>query len=252
MARILSISAFFVLIWITVFPLGARSQALIADLSSHHVAITTGFTGAEVLLFGAVDGAGDVVVIITGPPETVVVRQKQRIAGVWANAADIAFTGVPNFYAIASTRPLEEIATTDIRQLQQIGAENIKFKPARRNGLISNQEFAQFRKALIRNKAAEGLFMTKPASVTLMSNRLFSTRVNFPTNMATGTYTAVVYLFREGSSLQAFSTPILVEKVGFGAEVFKFAHRHSALYGIAAIIVAIFAGWLGSVIFRKV
>jgi len=230
----------------------ARGQALVADLSSHHVAITTGFTGAEVLLFGAVEGEGDVVVIITGPAETVVVRQKRRIAGIWVNAESVAFSGAPNFYAIASTRPLNEIATPDVREVQQIGAENLKLTPVENGHDLNNQELAEFRTALIRNKRAEGLYSTEPASVSVLANRLFSTRINFPANMATGTYTAIVYLFREGSSVQAFSTPILVEKVGFGAEVFRFAHRHSAFYGIAAIIVAVFAGWLGGVIFRKV
>ena len=36
------------------------AQPLEADLSSHLVAITTGFTGSEVVLFGAVDGPGEI------------------------------------------------------------------------------------------------------------------------------------------------------------------------------------------------
>ena len=38
----------------------ARAEALVADLTSHLIAITTGFTGASVVLFGAIDGPGDV------------------------------------------------------------------------------------------------------------------------------------------------------------------------------------------------
>ena len=40
---------------------GARfaiAASLVADLSSHLIAITTGFTGTEVLLFGAKEGPG--------------------------------------------------------------------------------------------------------------------------------------------------------------------------------------------------
>jgi uncharacterized protein (TIGR02186 family) len=229
-----------------------RAQALVADLSNHHVAITTGFTGAEVMLFGAVDGAGDIVVVITGPPENLVVRNKERIAGIWVNSRTVEFESVPNFYAVASSRPLSEITTSDVRETQQIGAEYIATKVSQRDRARPSEELALFREALIRNKQKDGLFSIEPEEVSVISNRLFRTRIHFPSNMATGSYTAVVYLFRDGNAIQAVSTPILVEKVGLGAEVYKFAHQQSALYGLAAVLVAVFAGWLGGVIFRKV
>src|SRR3546814_79845 len=60
-------------------------QELVADLSDHEVAITTGFTGAELLLFGAVEGEGQIVVVVTGPRQTTTVRRKARVAGIWMN-----------------------------------------------------------------------------------------------------------------------------------------------------------------------
>ena len=42
------------------------AEPLIVDLSSDEVAITTGFAGAKLLLFGAKDPGGDVVVVIRG------------------------------------------------------------------------------------------------------------------------------------------------------------------------------------------
>ena len=62
----------------------ARANSLVADLSRHLVAITTGFVGTDVLLFGATDDAGDVVVIVPGPDRSVVVHRKSRVLGVWA------------------------------------------------------------------------------------------------------------------------------------------------------------------------
>ncbi|HEX7967714.1 MAG TPA: TIGR02186 family protein, partial [Stellaceae bacterium] len=43
------------------------AEPLIADLTSHFIAITTGFTGTNVVLFGATDGSGDVIAIVRGP-----------------------------------------------------------------------------------------------------------------------------------------------------------------------------------------
>jgi hypothetical protein len=47
------------------------------------------------------------------------------------------------------------------------------------------------------------------------------------------------------------TTPLFVSKVGVEAEIFDFAHNRSALYGVIAILVALVAGWLGHVVFRK-
>ncbi len=44
-----------------------RAQPLVADLSRHFIAITSGFDGTEVLLFGAIDGEGDLVIVVRGP-----------------------------------------------------------------------------------------------------------------------------------------------------------------------------------------
>jgi hypothetical protein len=60
----------------------ARAQPLVFDLSSHLIAITTGFSGTELLLFGATEGEGDVIVTLRGPETTAVVRKKSRVAGI--------------------------------------------------------------------------------------------------------------------------------------------------------------------------
>ena len=64
-------------------------DGLIADMSDHLIAITTGFTGADVLLFGAVDEDSSIVVTIRGPEQNILVRRKSRVAGVWINDKEI-------------------------------------------------------------------------------------------------------------------------------------------------------------------
>ena len=44
----------------------------------------------------------------------------------------------------------------------------------------------------------------------------------------------------------------MVEKTGVGAEIYSYAHDQAPLYGIAAILVAVGAGWLAGVVFRNV
>jgi uncharacterized protein (TIGR02186 family) len=238
---------------VTSLPRAAIAQELVADLSSHHVAITTGFTGQEVLLFGAVEGTGDVVVIITGPREEITVRRKARLGPIWVNATSQEFEGVPNFYAISATRPLEEFTPLDMRKRLGIGVDHLKFKSKKRFGTPPTaEEMEQFRRALVRGKQAEGLYSEEIGAVSVLAGKLFRTKVNFPANMAIGQYTATVYLVKDGTPSAAVTTPLLVEKIGLGADVFDFAHQQSALYGIIAILIAVAAGWLAAAIFRKV
>src|ERR1700752_445534 len=88
----------------------ARAQALVADLTNHLIAITTGFTGTSVVLFGATDGSGDVIVVVRGPERDITVRRKSKVAEVWVNTRQVNFQGVPSFYSIASSKPLDDIA----------------------------------------------------------------------------------------------------------------------------------------------
>jgi hypothetical protein len=66
-------------------PSRAPAQPLVADLSSHLITITSSYTGTDLLLFGAVEQGGDVIVVVHGPTEPLVVRRKERVAGVWVN-----------------------------------------------------------------------------------------------------------------------------------------------------------------------
>ena len=225
-------------------------QDLVADLSEHLIAITTGFTGADVLLFGAVEGEGEIVVTVTGPRGDVTVRRKERVAGVWANVESVTFGNTPSFYAVASTEPLENVASVDIRQRQEIGIENLALRPE--DADVDPGTAAIFRAGLIRNKQAVGLFTEAVLPITVLSNRLFRTRIHLPANVATGTYTVAVYFLRDGSAVHAQTTPLVVSKTGIGADIFLFAHANSAAYGVLAIVIAIAAGWLAAWIGRKV
>jgi len=226
-----------------------RADALVADLSKHLVAITTGFAGTDVLLFGAIDGPGDVVVVVRGPDRPAVLHRKSRIAGIWINTAKMTFDSVPSFYAIAASRPLEDIAEDAVLARNQMGVHRlaIDLPPAKASPGVAQA----WKDALIRRNQAHGLYAVGVASLTFLGERLFRTDVFFPANVPTGTYQAQVYLLRDGEVASAQTTPLIVGKIGVEAEIFDFAHNQSALYGVIAILLALLAGWLAHIAFRK-
>ena len=75
---------------------------------SHLIAVTAGFVGTKLLLFGAIDDEGEVAVVVRGPEGPMVVRRKERVAGIWINRAQARFAPVPLFYWVATSRPFAE------------------------------------------------------------------------------------------------------------------------------------------------
>lgn len=227
----------------------ARGQELVADLSRHRVAISTGFTGSQVVLFGATGGEGDVALVVRGPDERVVVRRKDRIAGIWVNRAGMVFEGVPAYYAVASNRPLEAFMSPAVMARNQIGVEHLRLT-AEADGL--EDEVATFRAALVRNKQRDGLFPVELGKVVFLGARLFRTDVYFPANVPTGNYTVKVFLIRDGQVVSAQTTPLFVSKTGMEAKISQFAHRNSFYYGLFAVVLALMAGWFADFVFRRV
>ena len=228
----------------------AQDRPLVVDLSDHLVAITTGFAGAEVLAFGAVDQPGDVVVAIRGPKQPTTLYRKSRIAGIWVNSTSMTFEAAPSFFAIASSRPLEEIASESVRRLNQLGLDYLHGLELSRVKGSENVRRA-WKAALIRNMQREGLYPIEDGRVGFQGNRLFRTRINFPANVPTGAYSVETYQLIDGQVVSATTTPLIVSKVGIEAEVFDFAHQHGGWYGVIAILVALVAGWLAHVAFRR-
>ena len=228
--------------------LSARAQQLVADLSSHLIAISTGFTGTEVVLFGATDGPADVAVVVTGPRTTATVRRKARIAGIWINRDRVVFDQVPSYYVVATNRPLDQFVGVPVLERHQIGLPYLRLEAKD----ATAAELPDYRAALIRAKQRAGLYGSTLGQVSFLGPRLFRTNIYFPANVPTGLYTVEVFLIRDGDVVSAQTTPLVVSKVGFSAEVFEFARSQPISYGLAAVIGAVAAGWLASAAFRRV
>ena len=231
----------------------ARAQGnvpLVADLSSHLVAITTGFSGTDVLLFGATDGPGDIAVVVRGPSEEEAIRRKGRRGPIWVNTSEMAFRDMPSYYRVASSKPLAEFAPENLLSRYQIGIENVRMNTVADTSLAPD-EVENFRKAFVRLKTESNLYDQGLGAINFMSNRLFRTELHFPSNVPTGTYLVEVYLFRNGDVTSAEILPLNISQIGISADIFDFAHNLAPLYGLVAILLAASAGWVASVVFRR-
>jgi uncharacterized protein (TIGR02186 family) len=221
---------------------------IVADVDEHLVGITTGFAGTRILVFGSIDAPGHVVVVVRGPSGPEKLYRKSPVLGVWVNSAALTFVQVPSFYAVASTGPLEEIASESERKRLHLGVDQLELQAV---GRVSENLLREWRQALVRAMERAQLYWTEPGEVLLLNDRLFRVTFELPAAVSTGTYLVEAYLFEDGVAVAAQTLPLVVNKVGFEAAIYSFAQQQAPLYGLAAIVVALLAGWIAHLIFRR-
>lgn len=222
------------------YALPAAAAPITADISSHKIEIFSGFTGTSLLLFGARNDPGDIVVIVRSPDRNITVRKKIRTGGIWINRGEEHFEHIPQFYAIASSKPLDQINQYEL------------FRPLDILSTDFNEETNDYKKALRRISTESGMYSASVGEVEFMGETLFKARFTFPDNMPRGTYTAEVYLFSDGQLAALQTIPIQVYKIGFDAFVYEAAQLHSFLYGLCAVAMAISLGWFASWLFQRI
>lgn len=239
---------------------GAR-ESVQADVSARNVAVTSSFNGTEIVIFGAVDNSQqpsaeslyyDVVIVVEGVPGRLTARRKSNVAGLWLNTSSATFDLVPSYYAVVSTRPLDEIAPEEFRQLNGIGFENLKFKPAfGQRQALSTEDVKDFSQAIIRLKKKDGLYVQDQYGVPFIGRSLFRATVELPANVTVGPFDTRVYLFRDEKLLSQYSVRLNLEREGLERYLHGFAFRYPTLYGLATVVIALAAGLFASTVFRK-
>ncbi len=232
-----------------------------ADVSTRSVGITSSFTGTEIVIFGAVDnsrqssaesGLYDVVIVLEGTPTKLVSRRKSNVAGIWINTQSLTFESVPSYYAIASTRPLDELADPLLLRENDIGFEQVRMAPIRgwETGL-NTADLADFKTAVIRLKQKDGLYKEEQYGVVFIGRSLFRASIELPANVPVGPLVAKVYLLREGALLSTYTARVKLEREGLERVLHSFAFDHPFFYGVFTVAVAVAAGLLASTMFRR-
>jgi uncharacterized protein (TIGR02186 family) len=186
---------------------------------------------------------------VRGPLRDTAVRRKSKVAGIFINTRQLTFPDAPSYYAVYSTKPLDDIMPPAMRALQEIGLANIHLTVAEEGR--TPQDIADFRAALLRERQRQNLFAEAVGGFNLLSERLFHLALKFPANVPTGNYSVLILLVRGKQVVGAQQWPLLISQAGIDADVNDFAERQALLYGIIAVVGAAVAGWLASLPFRN-
>jgi uncharacterized protein (TIGR02186 family) len=240
------------LVLLLLTPAATRAQEvpLVAALSRTDIEVTTGFTGASLVVFGSTEqpigpGGDEVLVIARGPTRPVVVRRKVSVAGlIWVNGPAARFADVPGYYVIAGSRPAWQILPEAERQQNELGLDSL---PLTSTGARS----PAFRAALLELERNSGLWLEDSEPVEIAGSRLFYVRLPLPAAVPTGDYRVEVLLVRSRRIVAREELSFQVDRVGTADRIATVAQTQPLVYGLACIVFAALAGWLGSVLFRR-
>lgn len=237
--------------------LGAAAKPLLVpDVSARSIQIRYTFSGTQLLLFGAIIYPGgrppaappDIVVVLRGPVQPILLREKQKIAGMWINADSDRFRSAPSFYGIASSRPIAELVDERTAAIYEMGLQNLQLSPG--GGALPDKE-RRFETGLLDLRRRGGLYAENPHGVEITDGVLYRATITIPSQVPTGTYTAETFLVDHGRVLAAATRDIGISKTGFERYVALAARRHSLVYGLVAVLMSLSLGWGAALLFRR-
>ena len=229
---------------------------LVPDISSRSIQIRYSFSGAQLLLFGAILYPGgkvparpaNIVVVLKGPVQPILVREKQKIAGIWMNADSNRFRSAPSFYAVASSRPVRELVDERTAAIYELGLGDLQLSTG--GGALPDKE-RRFEAGLLDLRKRQGLYAEAARGVEISNGVLYRARIDIPSQVPVGTYTTETFLIDRGKVIAAATRDIDVGKVGFERYVALAARQHGFLYGLAAVLLSLGLGWAAAMAFRR-
>jgi uncharacterized protein (TIGR02186 family) len=236
--------------------LGQAKPRLVPDVSQSRIEIRYSFTGAELLLFGAILYPGgrapsadaEIAVVVKGPVQPLVVREKQKVAGIWMNVEATRFRSAPAFYAVASSKPLSRLIDERTAAIYELGLGNLQLSPG--SGAAPEVQ-RRFEAGFVQRMQRQQLYIEDPKGVEITEGVLYRGRVSIPAQVPIGDYTAETFLIQDGRVIAGAVREIHIEKLGFERFVADAAERWSLAYGLVAVALSLLLGWVASALFRR-
>jgi uncharacterized protein (TIGR02186 family) len=241
---------------LTPLMIAADKPVLVPDVSARQVQIRYSFNGAQLLLFGAVvypggrppDRQVDIAVVLRGPVQPILVREKEKIAGVWMNADSNRFRSAPSFYAVASSRPIGDLIDERTAAIYELGVHELQLSPG--GGALPEKE-RRFEAGLLDLRSRQGLYSESPHGVEITSGVLYRAVITIPSQVPVGTYTAETFLIDRHKVIAAATRDIQINKSGFERYVALAARRHRLVYGLSCVLLSLGLGWAAAAAFRR-
>lgn len=221
------------------------------QLSPSRVEVNLFFRGAGLVATGTVPKDCRVVLKLEGERRAAEYRRKDKRGPLWVSTGRVVFDALPRLYMVAASSDSADL----VRQLEIVGEG---FEALRRSVTIEQSPpgddgfvFDEFLRLVVQR----GFYEVRPGSVALsdLEGAFAGFRAEFrvPPAVRPGNYRATLYCFNEHHLISETVQSISVEKTGIVRVLSDVAFQHGGLYGVVSVLVALAAGLVVGMIFRK-
>lgn len=229
--------------------------------SDHHgihiapatIQIKATYNGQDVFVSGSIPKDAGVLVKVKGTSKTIQFKQKAKaLKLLWMNMGTITVDNLPDMMLLYPSESIEKLIKEKNNSWKNL---RLGFDDLKKNISIAPKtaDKETLFKEIIKLKESENLFGLKTGRVQMEEKenfKKFRADIKFPSNIGNGEYDIQTYVIKDGAILYEDHQSIKSEKTGFPLFLSKMAFDHSLIYGILAVIIAIFAGIITGVIFN--
>ncbi|WP_319762649.1 TIGR02186 family protein [Maridesulfovibrio sp.] len=209
-----------------------------------HLTIGTTYDGTSLELSGTIPEGSAAVIRITGEHKDTHFKKKGKALGfLWMNLGSVELHDIPNLFLLGTDSETYASGGPEWEKLN-LGFHSVK-------GETDQLIFDEFIKLV----SHEGLYDIQEGVVTYSDAgngmRHYTAKMAMPSSLKKGEYTVEVAAVRNGKVLGRSSRIVTADLAGFPAFLSSIAFGHEITYGVSAVIIAILAGLLMTLIFRE-
>jgi uncharacterized protein (TIGR02186 family) len=233
---------------------GNASAMLTAKANHDHITIDFFYHGSTVSIKGESDPGVDLVIKVTAPEGHQELKQKGKVGGLlWMNVGSLKFEQVPNFYAVYSTRKLEEMLSPDEMEKHTIGYAALQ-KHVTVTPVAGEEEKARWFNEFVKFKEDSRVYNVSSGKIETTNKdgkQGYSILTDWPYQAQPGEYLITVYAVKNNKVLEQAEAKVKVEQVGMVKTLATMAKDSAAFYGFLSVGIALGAGFGVGLVFRK-
>jgi hypothetical protein len=227
---------------------GWTAESGILTIKPEVIDIGTFYSGGQVTISGEVPKGQDVIVEIAGPAANGQFDLKGRVGPFWMTSGKAEMDGAPAMYVLLLPGGRDWHRSVSALGL---GLEKLRSKIAIQSTKVPPDELFNM---FLELKKSEGLYVVEDNAVAYAAAkegpRRFTAVFHFPRSTVAGKYTIKATTISNGAKGTQLTRSFLVDEVGFARLVYDMATNQRLIYGILAVVIALFAGAVMGLLFK--
>ncbi len=223
------------------------------NVSPEHIAVDSLYHGSRITISGEAGVDEEIIVKITSEEGKADLRRKGKKGGfLWMNVGELAIEPVSDVYLLFSTRDIDEILNAEQQNKYAIGYRSLK-KRANVEPVSDETEKEQWFDEFIKFKENNNIYGVFPGAIDVISSgekKKFRIDMDWPYQAPPQEYKISAYAVTNGLISDESDVVLVVEKTGVLRFLSGMAFNNAAVYGVVSIFIAVFAGFIVSMIFK--